>query len=273
MKPPAAPPTPRDVVDFLDALRLRHAAILPVFGDQKVLSFMATSASAQPAPAVALRRVARLSVGPDGALRAALEGPLPRAVAPGERVAVSLTDSSRFFGYQLKTPVLVDPARSSRVHADWDDGVELTFAHVFTVHPTEYTTRFFEQVPVAEVMALADQLRFALVSVGVQANVSPRFVFNHETDGRTISLFHGDSALNKTHLNLQSSNRETRLVADLDRLSGLVLDGTVAPFTPEEHPVAAAAVRSAFTAAGLGEPKRLYRLRAERWCWTDARNS
>jgi hypothetical protein len=268
-RPPPAP-TAAQVVSFLDDLRVLHAPILPIFGERKVLTFMGTTSWPGRAPAMAVRRVAALTASPDRVLRLTIEGPLPRPVEPGERVAVSLTDSARFFGFQLKTPVLTDADRLDRLVRDADGRTELVGSQVFTVHPTEYTTRFFEDVPVADVVALADQLRFALVAVGAQANVSPRFVFHHELDGATISLFHGDSALNKTHLNLQSNDREARLIVDLGRLSGLILEGTVAPFTAEEHPVAAAAVTSAFTAAGLGAPRRLYRLRAERWSWADA---
>jgi hypothetical protein len=270
MEPARKPPTTAEVLAFLDGLRQRHAAILPVFGDRKVLSFMGTASVPGVAPALALRRVSRLQVSPDGVLQVVLAGRLPRAVAPGERVAVSLTDSARYFGFQLKSPVLTEQGRTSRLFEERAGETLVASAHVFSVHPTEYVTRFFEEVPTAEVIALADQLRFALVSVGAQANVSPRFILHYETDGRTISLFHGDSALNKTYLNLQTNHRESRLVTDLESLSGLLLEGPVEPFSAEQHPAAAAAIRAVFTAAKLGTPKRMFRLRAERWAWADA---
>lgn len=261
--------TASQVVAHLDRLRLQHAPILPQFGDRKVLSFMGTAAEPGRAPAMAIRRVGRLEVAADGVLEVTLAGGLPRAPSPGERIAVSLVDAARFHGFQLKSPVLVDQDRPGRVFEARGGGTVVKVSQVFTVHPTEYTTRFFEEVPVGDVLALAAQLRFALVAVGAHANVSPRFVLHHELDGDAVSLFHGDAALNKTHLNLQANPRETRLIADLDRLSGLVLEGAVEPFTAEEHPAAAEAIVAAFHSAGLGAPRRLLRLRAERWARAD----
>src|SRR5689334_3367075 len=114
--PLSPPPSAQNVVAYLNGLRHAHASLLPGFGREKVLSFMGTTASAGRAPAMAIARVLGIEAPPEGGVRIRLEGRLPRAPAQDERIAVSLSDPERFFGFQVKSAPLTNPALADRIY-------------------------------------------------------------------------------------------------------------------------------------------------------------
>lgn len=249
---------------FLDGLRARHAPILPAFGDRKVASFMATSSSPGLPPSVSIHRTESIVRDPErGEPVAALRGPLPRGPGRGELVAASVTDAAAFRGFQLKTHTLVDPAFASRLLAGAAGGVRLRTPNVFTIHHGPHAANFFEQVPLDEVAEVAARAGLALVAVGESANLSPRWVFHHEVLDGALHLFQGDAMWSKTYLNVRRNPRENRIVIDLESGEGFVLEGEIAEFEAEEHPLAAGRILAAFAGAGLKRPTRLYRLRVD----------
>lgn len=255
-----------EIVGFLGSLRARHQPILPQFGNDKVMSFMATSASPGAPPTVGVHHVRSVARDPDrGEPVVSLAGPLRREPGRGELVAVSVTDAGAFRGFQLKTHSLVDPAFAPRLHGRGDDGgAQLRTPNVFTIHHGPHAANFFEQVPLDEVAATAAVARLALVAVGEAANLSPRWILHHELRDGAVELFQGDAMWSKTYLNVRRNPRENRVVMDLDSGRGFVLEGEIAEFTATDHPVAAEKVLASFRGAGLKPPTRLYRLRVDR---------
>jgi hypothetical protein len=252
-------------VAFLEAQRAQHAALLPQFGAEKVLSFMATSAAPGAPPAVAARRLVRVARDPAGAeLVVRVAGGLPRPPARAECIAVAVADAAAFRGFQLKSHSLVDPAFAPRLHrAEGGDAV-VHAPQVFTIHHGPHAADYFERIPFAEVEELAARVPFALVAVGVQANLSPRWILHHEVRSGALELFQGDALMSKTYLNVRQNPREVRIVVDVATGEGLALEGELAEFRPQDHRVAAERVLASFAGAGLKPPTRLTRLRVER---------
>ncbi len=136
-------------------------------------------------------------------------------------------------------------------------------ANVFTVHHSPYTLKFFENIPLDELVEMVGPVRYAMTCVGEAANVSPRFIFHQELrDGRLL-LYHGDGLALKTYMNLRTNPRETRLVVDLETYRGYALRGPVEEFAPHQHPEAYDKICRGFTAGGWGKPSRVFRLTVE----------
>jgi hypothetical protein len=257
-------PRPAEVARFLESLLPRHHPILPQFGDRKILSFMATSASPGLPPSVSVHRLE--SIDRDeryGEPVVRLRGALPRPPGRGDLVAVAVADAAAFRGFQLKTHSLVDPAFAARLTGAADAGALIRTPNVFTIHHGPHAASFFEQVPLDEVTATAARARLALVAVGEAANISPRWIFHHELRAGALELFQGDAMWSKTYLNVRRNPRENRIVIDLETGEGWVLEGEIGEFAPDQHPVAAERILAAFQGAGLKPPTRLYRLRVD----------
>jgi hypothetical protein len=136
-------------------------------------------------------------------------------------------------------------------------------ASVYTVHHSPYTLKFFEDVPVDELLEVVGAVRYAMVCVGEAANLSPRFIFHQELRDGRLALYHGDGLALKTYMNLRSNPRECRLVVDLETYRGYQLRGPVEEFAPHQHPEAYDRICRGFTAGGWGKPSRVFRLEAE----------
>jgi hypothetical protein len=253
-----------ELLQFLDRQRSRHASHFPAVRAEKILSFMGTCSKPGTHLAVGICPLVSLeSEGKAGTLRVRLRGPLPRAPQPGERITVHLTRLVHYQGYQVKTGVLRE-AGDALYEEDGGD-ILVRGTNVFTVHHSPYTMRFFEAVPFEEVQELVGGVRFALVGVGEQANLSPRFVWHSEVaDGRLV-LYHGDGLALKTYMNLKSNRHETRLVLDLDDYCGYTLRGVVEEFSPHQHPEAYEKICRGFEAGDWGKPARVFRFAAEAW--------
>jgi hypothetical protein len=244
-------------LEFLETQRDRQALRHPA---GQVLSYMATTSRPGTYAQVSVHRLHGVETGGSAAeLRVRLAGPLPLRPRPGECLTVHLTRPDLAQGYQLKSLPLSGAGEGALLE---EEGAWLTVKghHLFTVHHSPYTLRFFQQVPFEEVRALCAGVRHAVCAVGETANVSPRFVFHHEVrDGRLL-LFHGDGLALKTWMNLRRNPLETRLVLDLEEGRGFALRGQVEEFTRDEHTLAWEKVVAGFAAGGWGLPSRWLRL-------------
>ncbi len=249
---------------FLEEQKAKQAPHFPDLHVDKVLSFMGTTSLAGSHAACSVNRLRRIERGPTpNELRVVLAGPLPRTPARGDCVTVHLTRVARYQGYQVKTrPLSGDAAAADLVERAGDD-LAVKGARIFTVHHSPYTLKFFESVPYEEVEDTVAGLPYALVGVGENANLSPRWIFHHEVkDGRAL-LFHGDGLALKTYMNVRVNRSETRLVLDLDDFSGYALRGAVEEFAPHQHPEAYERICNGFTAGSWGKPSRVFRFVAE----------
>jgi hypothetical protein len=249
---------------FLGEQKVRQSAFFPTVKHDKVLSFMATTGATGSASAVSIHRVDGLEVGPNShELFIRLAGPLAHPPADGECVTVHLTRPEHYQGFQVKTRPLGGKAALADLVDASEDRLLVKGANVYTVHHSPYTLKFFETVPLEEVVETVGPVRYAMVNVGPAANLSPRFVFHHEVQDGRLVLFHGDGLALKTYMNLRSNPRETRLVVDLETYRGYAARGVVEEFAPHQHPEAYDRICRGFTAGGWGKPSRVFRLSVE----------
>lgn len=254
----------RSFLSFLEAQQAKQAPRFPTMKYDKVLSFMGTTSLAGTYAAVSVNRLHALE--PAGAgreLQVRLGGALARRPAPGECISVHVTRVEQYQGYQIKTKVLGGDVDEAHLAETGSDGLVVHGAHIFTVHHSPYTLKFFEHVPYEEVRETVGGVPYALAAVGETANLSPRFIFHHEEiDGR-VALFHGDGLALKTYMNLKVNRRETRLVLDLDDFSGWQLRGQVEEFAPHQYPTAYEKICAGFSSGNWGKPSRVFRFVAE----------
>jgi hypothetical protein len=258
------PSEQENVLAFLGEQKARQSALFPTVKHDKVLSFMATTGRPGSYGAVSIHRVQALEPGPTPReLRVALAGPLGRPPAGGECVTVHLTRAEHYQGFQVKTRPLGGTAPLGDLVEQAGDRLVVKGASVYTVHHSPYTLKFFESVPVADVIDVVGPVRFAMVCVGEAANLSPRFVYHQELRDGRLALYHGDGLALKTYMNLRSNPRETRLLVDLETYRGFALRGPVEEFAPHQHPEAYDRICRGFTAGGWGKPSRVFRLTVE----------
>ncbi len=254
------------VLQFLDRQRSKQSPYFPAIRSEKVVSFMGTTS--RPGTHVAVGVCPIASLEPTGAgreLRVRLRGPLPRTPQRGEQITVHITHFLRYQGYQVKSPVVPESGDRSSLYDEEGADVLVKGSHIFTVHHSPYTMRFFELVPFEEVQQMVGGVRFALVGVGEQANISPRFIFHSEVRDGRLALYHGDGLALKTFMNLKSNRHESRLVLDLEDYSGYVLSGVVEEFQPHQQPEAYEKICQGFRAGNWGKPSRVFRFTAESW--------
>lgn len=253
-----------NVVAFLEEQKVRQSSFFPTVKHDKVVTFMATTSSPGSVPAVSVNRVHALEAGPSAQeLRVSVAGPLARAPAPGECVSLHLTRAAHFQGFQIKTRTLVGKVSPRELVEVAGDRLVVKGAHVYTVHHSPYTLKFFESVPLADLVEVVGPVRYALACVGETANLSPRFVYHHELRDGRLALYHGDGLALKTYMNLRSNPRETRLLVDLETYRGYALSGQVEEFAPHQHPEAYERTCRGFAAGGWGKPSRVFRLSVE----------
>lgn len=252
---------------FLEEQKARQASHFPAVRYEKVLSFMGTTSRAGTHAAVAVCPVLGLEpIGGGKELDVRLRGPLPRTPTPGECITVHVTNVEQYQGFQIKTSALgAGGDGPPALYQARGDDLTVKGNHIFTVHHSPYTMKFFEQIPFEEVKETVGTVRHALVAVGENANLSPRFIYHAEVQHGRVLLYHGDGLALKTYMNLKSNRQETRLVLDLDDFSGWVLRGTVEEFHPHQHPEAYQRICGGFTAGDWGKPSRTFRFTAETW--------
>jgi hypothetical protein len=255
------------VLQFIEEQKAKQAPHFPAVQFAKVLSFLGTTS--QPGTHAALAVVPLAGLQPGGEpseLEVRLRGSLPRAPAEGECITVHLTKVEQYQGYQVKSKALAGQGAEGALYEQAGPADLLVHGHqIFTVHHSPYTMKFFEQIPYDEVAQTVGAVKVALVGVGEQANISPRFIFHHETRLDRVVLYHGDGLALKTYLNLKSNRQVTRLVLDLDTWEGYSLRGTVEEFAPHQNPEAYDRICQGFAAGSWGRPSRVFRFVADQW--------
>jgi hypothetical protein len=256
----------RTLQDFVDSQRAKQASHFPTVKFDKVLSFMGTTSLPGTHATVAILPVNRLEPGDaPSEMRVHLRGRLPRPLARNECVTVHVDKLEQYQGYQIKTRPLAGAGTEDQLfHARGDDLV-VEGRQIYTVHHSPYTMKFFEQIPFQEVEQTVGSVKYALVGLGETANISPRFIFHHETKLDQLHLFHGDGLALKTYMNLKVNRQETRIIVDLDTFEGFALQGTVEEFAPHQHPAAYDRICQGFAAGNWGRPSRVFRFVADRW--------
>jgi hypothetical protein len=253
------------VIAFLEDQRRKQARHFPTVHSEKVLTFMGTTSAPGTFCSVSVNRIRRLEpVNEARELYVHLRGGLSRAPAPGECVTVHVTNAQQYQGYQVKSRTLGAKAIEEDLYVAEEGGVAVKGSHIFTVHHSPYTMKFFEQIPFEEVQQIVGGVPCALVGVGETANISPRFVYHWEIRDGKLALYHGDGLALKTYMNLKSNRSETRVVVDLDDFGGFALEGVVEEFQPHQHPQAFEKISAGFAAGSWGRPSRTFRFTADR---------
>lgn len=244
------------VLAFLHEQRSHQQRYLGTKLADKVVTYVASTAAAGSVAAVSVHRLRSLRRGASPAeLLVGLGGMLPRPPGPGESVAVCLIN--RYVGYQVKTP-----GGDGLVEADGAD-LLIRGAQVFTLHHSPFIATAFDRVPFEEILGATGRTAFALVGVGAQVNLSPRFSWHAELrDGRLV-LFHGDVLPLKTARNLEANRRVVRALLDPVTFQGFLLEGQVEECTARDEPAACAATIDGLAAASSGRPARLFRFTAD----------
>jgi hypothetical protein len=249
---------PKDVVEFIQAQLPRQQRFFGAKVMDKVLAHVASTSVAGSLPSVSTHRLVSLDRGSTPAeLVARVGGALPRLPAAGEIVTVCLFN--QFVGYQVKTRLASTPTAV-------DSGGGTTTvrgSQVFTLHHSPFMMTAFERVPLDEVIGAVGGARFALVGVGAQVNLSPRFNWHTEVRDGRLTLFHGDGLPLKTYLNLKTNPLVVRVLLDPETFGGWLLTGRVEEFQAEAEPVAYQAIVAGFQAGGWGRPARTFRFTAE----------
>lgn len=257
----------QSVLQFLEEQKAKQAPHLASVKYEKVLSFMATTGQPGQHAAVAVLPLSAVEPGPTASeMHVRLRGSLPRPLTRGECITVHITRVEQYQGYQVKTKALAAAGSEGDLYQQ-RGGAELLVkgSQIFTVHHSPYTMKFFEQIPFEEVKQTVNGVKVALVGVGENANISPRFIFHHESKLERLVLYHGDGLALKTYMNLKANRQETRLVLDLDTFGGYSLRGTVEEFAPHQNPVAYDKICGGFTAGNWGKPSRVFRFVADQW--------
>jgi hypothetical protein len=254
---------PEVVAEFLHEQDRKQ---LPTCPAQAALTFLATTSVAGRFAAPALAEVLELAPGAaSNAIDVRLKGGLPRRLLPGDSATVSICRYDQFQGYQVKTATLrslgeegelLDPRVASEV--------ALRGHQAYTVHHGPYTVNFFEHVPLDEVRKTVAGCRHAVVAIGPQVNVTPRFVWRTEVKGGQLVTFHADGAMMKTYRNLAANRSAVRLVFDLASLRGYAIYGHCEEVRPEQAPEAWRASVDGFERIQYGKPSRVFRLISSR---------
>jgi len=250
--------SPQDVVEFIQAQLPRQQRFFGAKVMDKVLAHVASTSVAGSLPSVSAHKLISLDLGSTPAeLVARVGGALPRLPAAGEIVTVCLFN--QFVGYQVKTRLASTPTSV----AFGDGTTTVRGSQVFTLHHSPFMMTAFERVPLDEVIGAVGAAPFALVGVGAQVNLSPRFNWHTEIRDGRLTLFHGDGLPLKTYLNLKTNPLVVRVLLDPETFGGWLLTGRVEEFQPEAEPVAYQAIVAGFQAGGWGRPARTFRFTAE----------
>jgi hypothetical protein len=248
----------KDVTDFIRAQLPRQQRFFGTKVADKVLAHVASTSVAGSLPSVSSHRLVSLDRGAaPSELVARIAGALPRRPGAGEIVTVCVFN--QFVGYQVKTRLASTPTA-----VDAGDGTTtVRGSQVFTLHHSPFMMTAFERVPLDEVIGAVSGARFALVGVGAQVNLSPRFNWHSEIRDGRLTLFHGDGLPLKTYLNLKTNPQVVRVLLDPETFGGWLLTGRVEEFEPEAEPAAYQAIVAGFQAGGWGRPARTFRFTAE----------
>jgi hypothetical protein len=247
-----------DVVAFIKDQVPRQQAFFGAKRADKVLAYVASTSEPGGVASVSAHRLVSLQRGGSASeVRVELSGRLPRSPQAGELATVCVFN--QFVGYQVKTRL----GGTGTDVETLDAVIRLRGSHVYTLHHSPFMMTAFERVPLDEVLGSVGTAPFALVGVGPQVNLSPRFNWHTEVrDGRLV-LFHGDGLPLKTYLNLKTNSRVVRILLDPLTFGGWLLEGAVQEYEAKDEPVAHEATCAGFAAGGWGKPARTFRFTAE----------
>ncbi|HEY6105141.1 MAG TPA: hypothetical protein VIV59_04115 [Anaeromyxobacteraceae bacterium] len=261
----------QSVLQFLEEQKAKQAAHFHAVKQEKILSFMGTTGQPGQHAAVAAVPLGAIEPGPTPSeLRVMLRGTLPRQLTRGECITVHVTRVEQYQGYQVKTGPLAATGSEEELYEQKAGELWVKGQQIFTVHHSPYTMKFFEQIPFDEVKQTVGAVKVALVGVGENANISPRFIFHYESKMDRLVLYHGDGLALKTYMNLKANRQETRLVLDLDTYEGYAFRGTVEEFAPHQNPLAYDKICGGFNSGNWGKPSRVFRLVADQWTRLEA---
>jgi len=248
-----------EVRAFIEDQRPKQQKFFGAPAPDKVLAHVASTSASGSFASVSAHRLLGLARGHSAAeLVARLSGALPRRPGAGEVASVCLFN--QFVGYQLKTRLGGTGATIEQA----DGTTTIHGGHVYTLHHSPFMMTAFERIPLEEVLGSVGSAPFALVGVGTQVNLSPRFNWHTEARDGKLVLFHGDGLPLKTYLNLKSNPSVVRILIDPTTFTGYVLEGVVEEFVAAQEPVAHRAICAGFAAGGWGRPARTFRYTATR---------
>lgn len=252
-----------DVERFLLQRADEAARRFPMPPSPKVLCFQATTgARGQPAALSAHERV-RIGPGEGGkSFEIVVRGQLAHAPAKGDNVTVTLTRLERFRGFQIRTLIRTGASDARLVETLPTGDLLLHGRYVYTMHNSPNSLNVFETIPWGEVEEMKLGERHVLAAVGERANISPRFAFHYEVTPDSLTMFHGEGYTNKTYLNIQRNEFETRAVVGLDDFCGYCFHGVTERVPLNDTSPGVLKVLEGFEAGGWGAPQRVYRFRA-----------
>jgi hypothetical protein len=193
-----------------------------------------------------------------------LKGALPRSLRPGENMTVTMNDYKRGRGYQVKT-LPVAALGADEGHAAPRPGTLVVHGRqTYTTHHGPYELRFLESLPFAEVHETLGGSTHAVVAMGPQVNISPRYVWYADVKLGRLATYHGDGVMMKTYRNLTANDVAVRVVFDFERLTGYALFGRCEEVRPADQPDAWRETCAGFTSLGYANPSRLFRHHCER---------
>ncbi|MBZ0120033.1 MAG: hypothetical protein K8H88_23795 [Sandaracinaceae bacterium] len=233
---------------------------------ERVLSFMGTTAAPGVHLEMGVARLLGLDVTDSGkSIVVRLGGRLPRQPRIGECITVSVVNLPQYRGYQIKTLPLKKAGQEATLTEETPGGTLVRGRQVFTVHHGPNVLSIFEQIPRDQVIEDVGRVKYALVGVGDQANISPRFVFHRDAGNGKIHFYHGDGYAHKTYLNVQKNRHESRVVVDPETFEGYRFQGVVEELVLSAGDRAHEKIREGFQAGGWGIPSRVFCLTASRW--------
>jgi len=243
---------------FCDDLLPRQVPWAPL---PSLLTFLATTGRAGVYPEAALARVLDLEPGDAPTdVNVRLEAALPRPLAPGECVTLSVNRYEQYRGFQLKTAPCWTGGEGPGGRGSPGPGeLHLRTRQTYTTHHGPYEFNFFERVPFEEVKETIGTVTHGLIAIGPQVNVSPRFVWHREVRGGSVATFHGDGVTMKTYCNLRVNPASVRVIFDFEKLFGYALYGHTEEVDPAAEPVAYRDISAGFAALGFGKPNKLFR--------------
>jgi len=237
---------------FLEEQSHKHSAFFSAT-PRRILALVATTSQPRCHAKILVRRLAGLS-GSDHQIDLTVEGGLPTNLAPGDRVSASLVNLRTYDGYQLKTREVSPAARYDQLVTTEGGRSTIHSSFVYTIHHSPNTKEFFQRIPTADIERHARNVRYALIGVGPNVNVSPRFVWFYRSELGKVHLYWGDGHLNKTAANLGKNLSVTVAILDLNTFRGRSFRGIGKRFSSAEDPETWKSIEVGFSSGNWGTP-------------------
>ncbi len=257
-----------EMLEFLEEQKKVTEQVLPVPAVPKILSFMGTTSAPGTTLDVAARGLVDIEQipGSPDAIQVRIRGRLPRKPKPGECITASIPNLQAYKGYQVKTLNVLQTAAMTRIAEPVDPDETLIFGeHVYTIHHGPNTATAFEDIDIETLLGELRGVRYLLIGIGEEANISPRFIFHHEVVDGHLVFFHGDSKENKTFRNIERNRDETRTVVNPNTFAGYAFRGRLLAMKPGVEKTGYEKVCAGFKALGWDNPSIAYAFVANDW--------